>query len=134
VLTTTFVNRRYSSRVKSILLQATCLFLFCFGAPAQQEIVVIEKLQLANSVAGVVGDPSGAPLSGVLVEEYSEDWKTVLRSTETDNKGRFSFSPAPRRTLYHLQFGRPGFNWLRITLKLDKKAGAAIAVKMPIGT
>jgi len=95
------------------------------------EIVEIEKPQLAKSVAGVVADPSGGPLSGVMVEERSEDWKTVLRSTETDGKGRFRFSATPKKSLYQLQFGRAGFNWLRITLKLDKKAGAVITVKMP---
>jgi Carboxypeptidase regulatory-like domain len=120
--------------VRNILLQAICLFLFSFGANAQMEIVEIEKPQPAKSVAGVVADPSGVPIAGVKVEERSADWKTVLRSTETDEKGRFSFSATPQKTLYQLQLGYPGFNWLRITLKLDKKAGTVIAVKMTIAT
>ena len=55
------------------------------------EIFEIEKVQLAKSVAGIVSDPSGSALPGVTVEDRSEDWKTVLRSTETDEKGRFAF-------------------------------------------
>jgi hypothetical protein len=49
-------------------------------------------------------------------------------------QGRFRFSAPPKKILYHLQFGRSGFNWVRIILKLEKKAGPVIAVKMPLGT
>lgn len=94
----------------------------------------IEKPQHAKSVAGVVNDPSGSALPGVTVEERSEDWKTVLRSTETDDQGRFNFSPRPRTVMYHLQFARSGFDWVRIKLQLEKKAAATIVVTMPLGT
>lgn len=98
------------------------------------EVVEIDTPQFAKSVAGVVNDPSGAALPGVTVEERSEDWKTVLRSTETDGKGRFRFSPKRNQAIYYLQFSRSGFNWLRIKLQLDKKAKSAVVLKMPIGT
>ena len=98
------------------------------------EIVEIEKPQPARSVAGIVRDPSGYALPGVTVNERSSDWKTVLRSTETDDKGRFRFSATPKKTLYQLQCGRSGFKWVQITLKLDKKAGPVITVKMPLDT
>ena len=121
-------------RMRSALCRITVLFLLSLSAVAQMEIVEIEKPQPAKSVAGIVSDPSGSALLGVTIEERSDDWKSVLRSTETDDQGRFHFSATPKKTLYHLQFGRSGFNWLRITLKLDKKAGPTIAVKMPLGT
>jgi hypothetical protein len=70
----------------------TCLLLFLsLRAVAQTEIVEIEKPQLAKSVAGIVTDLSGAVIGGVTVEMRSEDWKKVLRTTETDDKGRFRF-------------------------------------------
>ncbi len=116
------------------LTRLTFLFLFSLSAVAQMEIVEIEKPQPAKSVAGIVSDPSGSALPGVTVEERSDDWKSVLRSTETDDKGRFHFSATAKKNLYHLQFGRSGFNWVRITLKLDKKVGSVIVVKMPLGT
>ena len=120
--------------MRNALLKITCLSLFSLGAFAQMEIVEIEKPQPARSVAGLVSDPSGSALPNVTVEERSEDWKTVLRSTETDDKGRFHFSKTPRKTTYRLQFGCSGFNWVRITLRLDKKAATAVVVKMPLGT
>jgi hypothetical protein len=120
--------------MRDALLAIACLSLFGVRVVAQMEVVEIESLQFAKSVAGVVNDPSGAALPGVTVEERSEDWKTVLRSTQTDGTGRFYFSPTRNETVYHLQFSRSGFNWLRIKLQLDKKAKASILVKMPIGT
>lgn len=120
--------------MRDVLLAITCLFLFGLRVVAQMEVVEVESPQFAKSVAGVVNDPSGAGLPGVTVEERSEDWKTVLRSTQTDDIGRFHFSPTRNKTVYHLQFSRSGFNWLRIKLQLDKKAKTSIMIKMPIGT
>lgn len=111
-----------------------CLLLLTLGISAQHEIVEIEQPQSAKAVAGVVVDPSGAPLSGVTVEERSEDWKAVLRSTETDENGRFHFKPSQNKTVYYLYLSRYGFNWLRIKLQLSKTAKSPLVVKMPIGT
>jgi hypothetical protein len=124
----------YSFRVRDILLATACVSLLGLSAIAQMEIVEIEKPQPAKSVAGVVLDPSGAALPGVTVEERSEDWKSVVRSTGTDEKGRFHFSRARKKSVYYLQFSRSGFNWLRLKLQLDRTAKTAVVVKMPIGT
>jgi Carboxypeptidase regulatory-like domain len=120
--------------VRNSLFAIACLLLFLsLRAMAQMEIVDIEKPQFAKSVAGIVTDPSHAVLGSVTVEERSEDWKKVLRTTETDGKGRFRF-PARSNTVYYLEFSRSGFNWVRLTLQLDKKAKPGIMVEMPLGT
>jgi len=72
------------------------------------EIIEIEKPQPAKSVAGIVSDPSGSPLLGVTVEERSDDWKSVLRAPETDDKGRFHFSATPKKTLITSNLDVPG--------------------------
>src|ERR1700722_1744824 len=120
--------------VRSLRLAIACILLFNLWGVAQNQLVEIETPQLAKSVAGVVNDPSGAVLPTVTVEERSEDWKTVLRSTETDGNGRFHFSSNRNKTIYYLQFSLAGFNPLRIKLQLDKKANAAVVVKLPIAT
>ena len=124
----------YSFRVRKTLFTICCVPLLALSISAQQEIVVIEQPQSAKSVAGVVVDPSGAALSGVTVEERSQDWKVVLRATETDENGRFHFASSPNKTLYFLYFSRSGFNWLRIKLQVSKRAKSSLVVKMPIGT
>ena len=87
-----------------------CLTFLSLGVAGQMAIVEIEKPQVAKTVAGVVNDPSGAALPDVTVEERSDDWKTPLRSTQTDERGRFHFSPGAK-TVYYLEFSRSAFNW-----------------------
>lgn len=109
------------------------LTLLSVGVAGQMEIVQIEKPQVAKMVAGIVNDPSGAALPDVTVEERSADWKTVLRSTRTDERGRFHFLRS-EKTVYYLEFSRSGFNWVRIKLEIQKKAKRLVIVTMPLGT
>jgi hypothetical protein len=127
----------------SLFAIAGLLLVSSLRATAQMEIVDIEKPQVAKSVAGIVTDPSHAVIGSVTVEERSEDWKRVLRTTETDDKGRFRFRsrskgrfrfPARSKTVYYLEFSRSGFNWVRLKLQLDKKARPGIMVEMPPAT
>lgn len=127
-------SESYSFGVRSALLAIAWFSLISLSSVAQMEVVEIDTPQFAKSVAGVVNDPSGAALPGVIVEERSADWKTVLRSTETDGNGKFRFSSSPNQRTYYLQLSRSGFNWLRIKLHLDKKAKSGVVLKMPIGT
>ena len=110
-----------------------CLAFLSVGVAGQMEIVEIEKPQVAKKVEGVVNDPSGAALPDVTVEERSDDWKTVLRSTRTDESGRFHFSRGAK-TVYYLELSRSGFNWVCIKLEIQKKAKRLVTVTMPIGT
>jgi len=116
---------------KSAIVPIVCML--NLWAVAQYQLIEIEELQLSKSTAGVVIDPSGAAIPNVTVEERSNDWKIVLRTTHTDEKGRFHFSRNPKRVV-HLEFSSPGFNRLRIRVQLDKKGEAKLAVKMSIAT
>ena len=102
-------------------------------ALAQMEIVEMPS-RTAKALAGIVTDPSGAPLEGVLVEERSSNWANVLRSTKTDAKGLFHFSSTKKQNTYYLQFGRTGFNWARLTVKVHRHGEPKIMLQMPIGT
>jgi hypothetical protein len=105
-----------------------------FSVSAQLQVVEIKQPQFARSVAGIVVDPSGAALPGVIVEERTEDWKTVLRSTKTDDNGNFHFASSRNKIVYHLYFSHSGFDWLQINLELHKKAKSPLVIKMPIAT
>src|SRR4051812_24187272 len=110
-----------------------CLTFLSVGVAGQMEIVEIEKPQLAKTVAGVVNDPSGAALPDATVEERSDDWKTILRSTQTDERGRFHFSRSAK-TVYYLEFSRSGFDRVRIRLEIRNKANRFVIVTLPIAT
>jgi hypothetical protein len=76
----------------------------------------------------------GAVIPHVTVEERLEDWKRVLRSSETDNHGRCRLSRRPSTTICYLKFSHDGFNRVRIKLQLEKKAASGVVVKLPVAT
>jgi hypothetical protein len=94
--------------------------------------IEIQNVQLAKSVAGVVRDPLGSPMSGVLVEEFSAEWKESLRSTKTNAEGRFAFAPIKRRKIYYLQLRMDGFNPLRVRVKVDPNRGKELQLEMSV--
>ena len=110
-----------------------CAF-FVGSAGAVRELVVIEQLQVAQRVEGVVVDTTGVPISDVIVTDRTENGVAVLRSTRTDSRGRFHFSKQPGKTVYCLRFDHRLWNPLQLTLKLDKRASQrGISAKPEIG-
>jgi len=106
---------------RAIAITLTCAF-FVTSAKAVRELVVIEELQPAQRVAGVVLDPSGAPIPGMTVTDRADEWGAVLRSTTTDSTGHFRFSQRRGKSVYYLRFDSTLFNPLQLRLKLDKNA------------
>jgi hypothetical protein len=115
-------------------LRVSFLFLVPVHLHAQYQIIEIEKVQLATSLAAVVLDPTGSPVPGVLVEEFSSDWKQSLRSTKTDAKGGFILAPVKGRDVYYLQLRMNGFDLLRVRVKIDRKQGKNLRLKLEIAT
>jgi hypothetical protein len=112
---------------------------FLFFAPAYlhaQGVITVEiqNVQLVRSLAGVVCDPADSPMAGVLVEEFSSDWKETLRLTTTDATGSFALAPIKGRGIYYLQLTFKGFNPLRVRVKVDPKRGKELRVNMNIST
>ena len=110
------------------------IFLVPIHLHAQYQIIEIEKVQLATSLAAVVIDTTGSPMPGVLVEEFSSDWKQSLRSTKTDATGGFTLAPAKGRDVYYLQLRMNGFDPLRVRVKIDPKQGKNLRLKLEIAT
>jgi hypothetical protein len=96
--------------------------LFVTSAKAVRELVIVDELQPAQRVEGVVLDPVGDPISDMTVTDRAEDGAAVLRSTKTDKKGHFHLSKQRGKSVYCLRFDHPLFNPLQLRLKLDKKA------------
>jgi hypothetical protein len=110
------------------------IFLVPVRLHAQYQIIEIEKVQVATSLAAVVTDITGTPMPGVLVEEFSSDWNQTLRSTKTDAKGRFTLAPMKGRDVYFLQLRMNGFDPLRVRVKIDPKQGKNLRFTMQIAT
>lgn len=116
------------------LLGLVALLCFPMRIEAQYQLIELTDVQMAKSLGATIQDSTGAPVSKATVQEFSADWKTVLRSGSTDNRGRFSFSPAPGRTIYSIQISAPGFDPLRFRLRVDTKRGSSLELKLTLAT
>ncbi len=101
---------------------------------AQYQLIELADVKLAKSVGATVQDATGSPIPKALVQEFSADWKTVLRSSSTDTHGRFSFARVQGRKIYFIQISAPGFDPLRFRLQVDAKRGTSLKLKLTIAT
>jgi Carboxypeptidase regulatory-like domain len=115
---------------------ATILAILCcpIRIAAQYQLIELADVQIAKSTGATIQDPTGAPIRNALVQEWSRDWKTVLRSTQTDASGRFSLKPAGGRKVFFIQISAPGFDELRFRLQVDAKHGDKLKLKLTIAT
>src|SRR5882762_5093967 len=82
----------YNVSVRKIAAVAFLLTFFVASANAVRELVVIEALQPAQRVEGVVLDPAGAPIADMTVADCAPEWGGALRRTTTHSSGHFRFS------------------------------------------
>jgi hypothetical protein len=97
------------------------------------ERVVLDELQIAKVLSGIITDPSGEVVPGVQVLEVTPDDKITLRTTTTDSERRWSLPPVASRSVYHLRFVKDGFNELQVRVKLGKQ-GKGLRLVLPIAT
>jgi len=95
----------------------------------QSQILYLSPVQV-KSVSGVLQDEEGTPLRDATVEEFTSNWKKVLRTTATNSDGEFLFTTVKARKIYWLQVSPTGFNPLRMQLKLDRERGKSLKLKL----
>ena len=95
----------------------------------QSQILYLSPVQV-KSVSGVLQDEEGTPLRDATVEEFTPNWKKVLRTTATNSDGEFLFTTVKARKIYWLQVSPTGFNPLRMQLKLDRERGKSLKLKL----
>jgi hypothetical protein len=102
------------------------------------QLIVLQKPVAAKSLAGVVVDSTGSPISGAEVQLIScSDFGKVpsanLSTVKADDNGAFRLQPKAQDKLYCLQFVSLGFDLLQIRVKLSPHAGA-LRPKLTPGT
>jgi len=101
---------------------------------AQYQVIELAEVQAGKFLGATIQDPTGAPVRGAIVQEFSSDWKTMLRSASTDAEGKFSFAPVPGRRVYFIQISAPNFDPLRFRLKVDANHGVSLKLKLTVAT
>jgi hypothetical protein len=98
-------------------------------------LVEQKEVSVVRSPAGhVVVLGTDAPASGVAVDLCSSDWKTVLASTKTDEKGYFSLGRQTSGRLLYVRLSSPGMDIYRLRVRIDKHAAHDLTIRLNVAT
>jgi hypothetical protein len=107
-------------------------FASSFCVHAQLELVTFAHPFHSHKLAGFVSDPSGATVSGVVIEDCDSTFKQVLASATTDANGYFAFPGIKTGTTHFLRLSHYGFDPMQITVKLSRFAMSGLTVRLHI--
>jgi len=97
--------------------------------------VVQKEISVSRALAGhVLVRGTDAPAGGVTVELCSSGWKTVLASTKTDEKGRFSLEKPASGKLFYLRVSAPGMDIYELRVRIDKHAADDLTIHLSVAT
>ena len=113
------------------------VLLLAVGTGYSTERVMQKKISVSRALAGHVLVWGTEPVSGVTVELCSSDWKTVIMSTKTDEKGYFSLErPATGKTgkLFHIRVSAPGMDIYELRVRINKHATQELTIHLRVAT
>ena len=138
---------------------SVALFALSLPLHAQLELITYEHPFRVRSLAGVVVDPTGAPVSGVVVEECDasfsprpvndsagnpvpmlmlwdcdRDPKHIMTSTTTDCVGHFAFPDAKKAKAHYLHLNLDGFDPMQVVVKVSRFARSELHIRMHVAT
>ena len=120
------------SRSARIAVGAFVLALSANVARAQY-VVELARIQTARSLAGIIVDPTGAPVGDTTVELCAVEWKDCTVKATAGPDGRFAIVPQQREKIYYLRFSRGGFDPLEFKVHVSRLALKRLRVKLHVG-
>jgi len=122
-------------RIQDRFVLLALVLLFALGTGYATELVTQKEISVSHALAGhalVWG--TDEPVSGATVELYSSDWKTVLTSTKTDEKGHFSLKPSATGKLFYIRVSAPGMDIYELRVRIDKHATQELTIHLSVAT
>ena len=97
--------------------------------------VVQEEISVSSVLAGhVFVRGTDEPANGVTVELCSSDWKTVLRSTSTDEKGHFSLEQPATGKLFYLRVSAPGMDIYELRVRIKQHTAQDLTILLSVAS
>jgi hypothetical protein len=119
---------------KRLLTSGIILFL-SVGTGHSTMTVVQKQMSVSRTLAGHVEiGETNVPAIGVTVELCSSNWKTVLASTKTDEKGYFLLEKAAPRKLFYIRLSAPGLNIYQLRVRIEKRAAPELTIHLSNAT
>jgi hypothetical protein len=97
--------------------------------------VVQKQISVSRTLAGhaEVGG-TNVPANGVTIELCSSNWKTVLASTKTDEKGYFSLEKPATGKLFYIRVSAPGLDIYQLRVRIEKHAAPELKIRLSNAT
>jgi|ERR1700733_2437696 len=97
--------------------------------------VVQREISVSHALAGhVLVHGTNEPASGVTIELCSSDWKSVLASTKTDEKGHFSLEQPATGKLFYVRVSAPGMDIYELRVRINKRAAQELTIHLSVAT
>jgi hypothetical protein len=122
-------------RILYRLAMLALVLLLAGGTGYSTELVIQEEISVSRALAGhVLVWGTDEPASGVTVELCSADWKTVFKSTKTDEKGHFELEQPTTGKLFYIRVSAPGMNIHELRVRIKKQAEKELTIRLTIAT
>ena len=117
-----------------IVLLMMILFLAAEAGHSTMRVVQKEVSVSREQAGHVLVQGTDEPANGVTVELRSRDWKTVLASTKTDEKGYFSLEKPMSGRLFNIRVSAPGTDICDLRVRISKNAAVQLTVHLSVAT
>ena len=124
-----------TQRIPHQFVMLALVLLLAVGTGYSTERVMQKKISVSRALAGhVLVRGTDEPASGVTVELCSSDWKTVITSTKTDEKGHFSLERPATGKLFYIRVSAPGMDIYELRVRIDKHATQELTIHLSVAT
>jgi hypothetical protein len=117
------------------LLLLGLVFIFAMSTGSATMKVVQKNISFSRRLAGhvhVLGTDES--VNGATVDLYTSDWKTVVVSTKTDDKGYFSLDKIAREQLFYIRVSAPGMDVYDLRVRIEKQAAQELTIRLSVAT
>jgi hypothetical protein len=97
--------------------------------------VVQKEISVSRTLAGhVLVQGTDEPATGVRVELRSSDWKTILASAKTNEKGYFSFEKPAAGSIFYIRVSAPGMDIYELRVRINKSGAEELTIHLSVAT
>jgi hypothetical protein len=111
------------------------IFFLAVGTGHSTIRVVQKEISVSRALAGhVLVQGTNEPANGVTIELCSSDWKSVVTSTKTDEKGHFSLEQPATGKLFYIRVSAPGMDIYELRVRINKRAAQELTIHLSVAT